>query len=128
MNKRREFPKAVKVQATKRATREGVTYCEGCGLPAKRWHYDHDNPDGLTGQPMLENCKLLCLPCHAEKTKQDVASIAKAKRREARALGVRKAPTLKSQGFSKAPEQRRASKPMTKPLPARRGIYQEIAE
>jgi 5-methylcytosine-specific restriction endonuclease McrA len=121
---RKEFSKAVKVAATKRATRDGVTYCEGCGLPAKRWHYDHDNPDGLTGQPTLENCKLLCLPCHEAKTKQDVASIAKAKRREARNLGIRKAPTLKGQGFAKAPEQRRASKPMMKPMPERRPLYE----
>ena len=125
---RKEFSKAVKVAATKRATRDGVTYCEGCGLPAKRWHYDHDNPDGLTGEPTLENCKLLCLPCHEEKTRQDVAAIAKAKRREARNLGIRKAPTLRGHGFPKAPEQRRASKPLAKPLPPRRGIYQEIAE
>ena len=121
---RKEFSKAVKVQATKRATRDGVTYCEGCGLPAKRWHYDHDNPDGLTGEPTLENCKLLCLPCHEAKTKQDVAAIARAKRREALALGVRKTPTLKSAPFAKAAPQRKASKPMTKPMPDRRPMYE----
>jgi 5-methylcytosine-specific restriction enzyme A len=121
---RKEFSKAVKVQATKRATRDGVTYCEGCGLPSKRWHYDHENPDGLTGEPTLENCKLLCVPCHATKTKQDVAAIAKAKRREALNLGVRKEPTIARRQFPKAPEQRRASKPLSKPLPDRRPMYE----
>lgn len=125
---RKEFSKSVKVQATKRATRDGVTYCEGCGLPAKKWHYDHDNPDGLTGEPTLANCKLLCIPCHGVKTKQDVAKIARAKRREAVALGVRKEPTLKSAGFALAPKQLRASKPLSKEMPPRRSLYSEAGE
>jgi hypothetical protein len=112
---RKEFTKAVKVAAVKRATRDGVTYCDGCNLPMKVWHYDHDNPDGLTGEPTLENCKLLCLPCHAEKTKQDVSAIAKAKRREAKALGVRKTP--------KAEPQQKASRPLAKDMPPRRAMF-----
>lgn len=111
---RREFPKSVKVASIKANTRDNVVYCEGCGLPTKRFHFDHRNPDGLTGQPTLENCQLLCEPCHAEKTKQDVADIAKAKRREAAHLGVRPAPKLKGPGFHKVQPQRRASKPLAK--------------
>lgn len=125
---RKEFPKSVKVAAVKRATRDGVTYCEGCCLPMRKWHYDHDNPDGLTGQPTLDNCKLLCIPCHGVKTPKDVAKIARAKRREALALGVHKPPTLKGQGFRPAEPQRKASKPLAKELPPRRGLYQEAGE
>jgi 5-methylcytosine-specific restriction endonuclease McrA len=118
MSSRKEFPKSVKVAAIKRATRDSVTYCEGCNLPTKVWHYDHVNPDGLTGEPTIENCELLCLPCHAEKTKQDVGQIAKAKRREAKALGVRKTP--------KAEPQQKATKPLAKEMPPRRSMFTEI--
>jgi hypothetical protein len=52
------------------------------------YHCDHDDPDGLTGAPTFENARILCIPCHAEKTKTDVAAIAKAKRREADHLGA----------------------------------------
>ena len=115
---RREFSKSVKVAAIKRATRDGVTYCEMCGAIAKRFEVDHANPDGLTGEPTLENAVIACLPCHAEKTKQDVAHIAKAKRREAKALGVRKTP--------KAERQQKASRPLAKDMPPRRAMFQEI--
>jgi hypothetical protein len=49
---------------------------------------DHDDPDGLTGEPTFENARILCIPCHAEKTKVDVPAIAKAKRREADHVGA----------------------------------------
>lgn len=124
MTKRREFSKAVKVAAVKRATRNGAVYCEMCGALAKTWEIDHANPDGLTGQPTLENAVIACKPCHAEKTKQDVAAIAKAKRREAAHLGVGKAATLTGPGFAPAPKQLRASKPLAKPMPDRRPMYE----
>ena len=112
---RREFSKAVKVQAIKRATgADGNQYCEECHALAKRFQIDHVNPDGLTGEPTLENARLLCRPCHAEKTKQDVADIARAKRREALHLKVPETPKLRGPGFHKAPPQRRASKPLNK--------------
>lgn len=120
---RREFPKSVKVAAIKRATVNGQVYCEECHALAKTWEIDHANPDGLTGEPTLANAVVLCKPCHLEKTKADVGKIARAKRREAVALGVRKPPTLKSAGFAKAPEQRKASKPLAKELPPRRAMY-----
>ena len=84
---RREFPRAVKVAAFKRSGGN----CEACTAhlyPAK-FHYDHDNPDGLTGEPTLENCVVLCLACHKVKTTTvDVPRIAKAKRNEARHIGA----------------------------------------
>jgi 5-methylcytosine-specific restriction enzyme A len=122
---RQEFKRSVKVEAVKRTTRNGVTYCEGCGLPARRWHYDHIIPDGLGGKPTVENCKLLCLPCHATKTAQDVADIAKAKRREAAHIGIRKEPTLNGAKFMPAPPQRKASRPLAKQSPPRRGLYED---
>lgn len=125
---RREFSKAVKVAAVKRATRDGQVYCEKCGCLAKQWEIDHANADGLTGEPTLENATVLCAPCHKEKTKNDVKAIARAKRREAAHLGVRKKPTLKSADFPAAEPQRKASKPLMKALPPRRSLYQEAGE
>jgi 5-methylcytosine-specific restriction endonuclease McrA len=122
---RREFPKSVKVATIKRATRDGVTYCEECGALAKSWEIDHANPDGLTGEPTLENAVLLCTPCHKEKTRGDVAKIAKAKRREANHLGIRKQPTLQSAKREPAQPQRRATRPLDKPQPPRRPMFED---
>jgi 5-methylcytosine-specific restriction enzyme A len=108
---RREFPRSVRVAVIKRATRDGVLYCEECGALAKKPEIDHRNPDGLTGEPTLANAVLLCRACHVEKTKADVANIAKAKRREAAHIGA-KAPAAKpmqSTGFRPAAPQRKAS-------------------
>lgn len=58
-----------------------------------RFHGDHNNPDGLTGEPTFENCRILCLACHAKKTAIDVAQIAKSKRRETSHLGIKSKPT-----------------------------------
>lgn len=83
---RREFTTKVKVAAWRRCDGR----CESCTakLYPGRFAYDHDNPDGLTGEPTLANCKVLCAACHGGKTKTDVARIAKAKRREARHVGA----------------------------------------
>jgi 5-methylcytosine-specific restriction enzyme A len=113
---RREFPVSVKVAAWKRCG--GL--CEECGCLLKpgRFHYDHSNPDGLTGEPTLDNCLVLCSgpnSCHGEKTKNDVGNIAKAKRREAKDIGIKNKSTFRYQKKDK-PE-------MTKVLP-RRPIYE----
>jgi 5-methylcytosine-specific restriction endonuclease McrA len=55
-----------------------------------KFHYDHIVPDGLGGEPVLENCAVLCWPCHADKTAaQDVPQIAKAKRQHVKAIGAK---------------------------------------
>lgn len=119
---RKEFPKAVKVAAIKRATIKMVVYCEECHAIAKRYQIDHIDPDGLTGKPTLENAKLLCLPCHSEKTKSDVANIAEAKRREAKHLGVKTATVKKIHGpqFAKTPPRPQL------PIPPRKNVYTTI--
>ncbi|QIG51823.1 HNH endonuclease [Nordella sp. HKS 07] len=44
--------------------------CEQCGLPfaGRRPEYDHILPDGLGGEPTLENCAVLCPSCYRIKT------------------------------------------------------------
>ena len=86
---RREFSKAVMRDAFMRCN--GA--CEGCGarLSAGKFHYDHIIPDALGGDPVLDNCQVLCKPCHADKTgKQDIPAIAKTKRIRDRERGIRR--------------------------------------
>lgn len=116
---RKNFPKSVIVACIKRATREMVVYCEGCGLPTRKWQIDHIIPDGLTGEPTLENAKLLCIECHSVKTKKDVAQIAKAKRQQYKHLGaVKPKGQIKSRGFVKKQKKEKI------PLPPRRGMFE----
>lgn len=76
---RREFP--AKIRAKRFELAGG--HCEKCGnrLFPGRIHYDHVIPDALGGEPTLENCEVLCTPCHGAKTSgEDVPRIAKSKR------------------------------------------------
>ena|SRR6187399_1085226 len=89
MRSRREFSKKVKHAAFVRA--DG--HCEACSadLRGKPVHYDHDIADDLGGEPTLANAKVLCVPCHKEKTrKDDVPRIAKGRRIRERNMGIRK--------------------------------------
>ena len=70
---RREFSRAVLRAALARA----AGWCEGvladgsrcpCALHVGRFHYDHIVPAALTEDASLENCQVLCRPCHAAKT------------------------------------------------------------
>lgn len=121
MTKRRNFSKSVKVACIKRATIDGIVYCEGCGHLATQFEIDHINPDGLTGEPILSNAKLLCRFCHRDKTGIDIAAIAKAKRREASHLNANPAPSrpMQGQGFQKSDKaiERSNREPKTKLQP-----------
>lgn len=128
---REEFTKAVKVTVIKRATKDGKVFCEECGSLIKKWEIDHDIPDALQSETEKKlnskdpsKAKLLCLPCHAEKTnKKDKPAIAKAKRREAYHLGVRNKPTLISRGFDRVEKNRAIDKTVLPKLP-RKGLFQ----
>jgi hypothetical protein len=104
---RREFSKAVKVARLRHATRNGIIRCEGCGVMVKpgQFAFDHDDPDGMTGEPTFDNCRLLCVSgedsCHGRKTKLDQSDIARAKRLEAAHVGAKPAPSapIRSAGF-----------------------------
>lgn len=109
---RREFPKAVRVAAFERSGGQ----CEN--PECRRWlmpgdyQFDHEIPDGLTGQPTLENAVVLCSPCHLTKTAtHDVPAIARAKRREKKFLEVREP----SRAWPKRPMQSRPFPKRTSP-------------
>jgi 5-methylcytosine-specific restriction endonuclease McrA len=125
--KRQEFDKKTRIAAFARSR----GHCELCGVKfigGKKPRYDHIIPDALGGNPTLENCQCICAPCHDAKTaKEDVPRIAKAVRQHADHIGatVKRGPTLKYAGFRPAPEQRRASKPISRELPPRRPMYED---
>ena len=88
---RREFSKQVRRDTFARCAGK----CEGENCGAKLFpggiFYDHRIPDALGGGPTLENCQVLCRPCHDEKTrKEDVPRIAKAKRVSDLHRGIKK--------------------------------------
>lgn len=117
---RTEFKAKVKRDAFMRADGkcEGQIEGERCGckLTVGKFAYDHVIPDWMGGEATLENCQVLCDPCHKAKTKIDAADRATAKHREDAHRGIRQAPKrpIRSAGFGKAAPQRRASKPLEK--------------
>ena len=87
---RRDFSARVRVQAFERAG--GV--CEHDGCPTRLrpgdLFYDHIIPDGLGGEPTLENCQCLCKAHHDPKTRtEDVPRIAKMKRQRRNYIGAK---------------------------------------
>lgn len=128
---RRNFTKPVMAQIVKRAmTPDGQIACEGCGLVLGRKPYeiDHTIPDALIVEKRkltADDGKLLGRKCcHDPKTRgQDVPAIAKAKRAEARNLGItRPKQSIRSAPFPKTEKPERISK---QELP-RRALYQEV--
>ena len=116
---RREFSKQVKRDALRRSA--GKCESEKCGaLFGVKFHFDHDIADGLGGEPTLENCKVLCHVCHAEKTaKHDIPLIAKTKRISDKHNGITSGrPKMRGQGFRKSPPQSTATRPIKKWMPA----------
>lgn len=69
---RTEFPKRVKAEAFRRCCdARGIPHCEKCGIELKGGNivYEHLQPDGLGGEPTLENCRVYCLKsCATRKT------------------------------------------------------------
>ena len=90
--------------------------CDGEIQPGQAWELDHVIPLKLGGEDDPANWRPAHKKCHADKTKEDLSRIAKAKRVEIAYKGA-KAParqTIKSRGFDKKPR-------IPKPLPSRRG-------
>lgn len=81
---RREFSAKTKGLRLKHCMRNGAPHCEVCGIELNArtgLHYDHHDPDGLGGEPTLENCRVLCRTCHSIKTiSEDQPRMAKADR------------------------------------------------
>ncbi|MGU3287116.1 HNH endonuclease signature motif containing protein [Methylobacterium mesophilicum] len=59
-----------------------------CALQTGWFQYDHIVPAALSDDASLENCQVLCRPCHAAKTVMDVGVIARVRRMRDRHLGI----------------------------------------
>jgi hypothetical protein len=105
---RREFPQSVRKTAFVRCCKDGIPHCEGCGIMIRAGNliYEHVQPDGLQGEPTLENCKVHCRNCADTKTfTDDNPRMAKADRVLKATYGLkakkRPMPGSKASGFRK---------------------------
>jgi len=64
-------------------------HCECKIGAATGLEWDHVIPVAMGGDDSLDNLQPLCKTCHRAKTSADVKAIAKAKRMEAKHLGIR---------------------------------------
>jgi len=115
---RQEFSQKVRKAAFARCCKpDGIPRCETCGaMLSKRAGtiYEHVQPDGLGGEPTLENCKVHCKNCADVKTfTEDNPRMQKADRvlKKEYGLGPKKK-SIQSRGFDKAPKQHTASRPL----------------
>jgi len=119
---RTEFPLSVKKAAFARACKpDGIPKCEapGCGKVIRAGHlrYEHLQPDGLGGEPTIENCGIWCDVCADKKTfTEDNPRMQKADRVLKQTYHLKPTPRAKiqSRGFEKAAPQRKASAPIEK--------------
>jgi hypothetical protein len=127
MTKRREFTKAVYAEIKRRCQVPTGWQCEACGLIVQSGHVDHTLPDGLVvdKKPLTaKDGRFLCVPCHKEKTKEDVSQIAKAKRIEAKHIGASTpSGNIASRGFPKSGKTPAIDKTWLPPLQRKR-MYQ----
>lgn len=122
--KRTEFPQSVRKKAFARCCQQGtvpgVPQCETCGVqlsPRTGIIYEHVVPDGLGGEPTLENCKVHCRNCADIKTHtEDNPRMRKADRVLKVTYGLRpaKRQQIKGRGFRQPPAQRKASSQVNK--------------
>lgn len=89
---RQEFSAKTKLQAWERS--KGT--CEACGNKiVSGTEYDHRIACEFGGGASLDNCVVLCRPCHAKKTfGEDIPAIAKSRRIRKRVAGIRKPRTI----------------------------------
>lgn len=97
---RSEFSSAVRKAAWERS--KGRCEAQGCGIKVRvgGFQFDHIKPDGLGGEPTLENCAVLCSAHHHKKTTEiDRPLMQKADNIRNKHLGLGE----KKRGFGKPP-------------------------
>lgn len=114
---RQEFPQKVRKAAFARCCRNGVPHCETCGCELNKrvgTIYEHITPDGLGGEPTLDNCKVHCRTCADVKTfTEDNPRMQKADRVLKANFGLQaKRKKIQSAPFQKSAPQRTASRPI----------------
>jgi hypothetical protein len=119
-HERKEFPQSVRKAAFRRCCQpDGIPKCEapGCGKVIRAGHlrYEHLDPDGLGGEPTLENCGAWCDVCSTAKDKIDNPRMAKADAVLKKSFGLEPSrQKIRSGGFRKGRPQRTASRPIVR--------------
>lgn len=88
--------------------------------PGEPWDLEHKVALCNGGQHRETNLAPALRDKHREKTAADVAEQALVRRKQKADIGIRPTPKLQGRGFDPRPPQRRASSPLSKPLPPRR--------
>ena len=103
--------------ALKRANGDKCHICGGIIHDTEAFELEHVIAFKLTEDDSDANLKPVHAKCHKVKTKDDVAAIAKAKRREVKHNGAKPAPRqkIKSPGFSRPDKPQRTGKPKLPP-------------
>lgn len=112
---RQEFTLKIRKAAFRRCCKNGKPHCEGCGNEIRGVTiYEHVIPDGLGGEPTLDNCKVHCKTCADVKTfTEDNPRMQKADRVLKHTYGLEPSKQkIASRGFAKAKPQRTASRPV----------------
>jgi len=119
MARRDEFSNKTKDQAATRAN----GHCELCRLPfnGRRPEFDHILPAEYGGLATLANCQVLCAPCHAKKTKEDVRGMRKADRQRKASVGAAR----EKQPIPKRPKDEKPKRDKLD-MPPRRSLYEVI--
>lgn len=101
MSKRRSV--STKARVALFAREHGICHmCNGLVHTGEAWDLSHEIPLELGGADDEANWRVAHRKCHRDHTATvDVPNIAKAKRRHARNIGIRKPPSLKGGGFAK---------------------------
>lgn len=114
---RTEFPQSVRKAAFRRCCKNGKPYCEGCGDEIRGVTiYEHVAPDGLGGEPTLDNCKVHCKTCADVKTHtEDNPRMAKADRVLKHTYGLEPSKQkIQSPRFPQRKPQNTASRPIVR--------------
>jgi 5-methylcytosine-specific restriction protein A len=127
--KRNEFDAKTRAAALDRVTdKDGNARCQHCKGILKQKHFDHHLPAELGGPATLENCQVLCVPCHKIKSAKDITMIRKADRQRHNDRGTAK-PTENPIPQRVTPAFRKADRPKATASPdkfanlPRRNLY-----
>jgi hypothetical protein len=100
--------------------------CVNCNLPIDGtkadWFVEHIRALELGGADEDENLGPSHVACKRDKDAADHSAAAKAKRAKRARLGIRNPEKIQSAGFVQFKRQARATTPLTKQLPPRRGV------
>lgn len=93
---------------------EGTHEGKRCNVLLKPggYHADHDHPGRAGGKHTVDNCRILCVPCHIRKYPADAKKVAQTRHWEAMATGADR--VAKRQRRSKLSGQPKDRPPLTK--------------